>query len=71
MSFSGVEHGLEAIVVVLDDSLISTVLSRSLESFFFQERLYKREKVIQCPYFTCTLTAYTFGVIIVLHKTEL
>ena len=31
--------------------------------FFFQERLDKRETVIQCPYFTCTLTAYTFGVV--------
>ena len=26
---------------------------------------------MQCPYFTCTLTAYRFGVIIVLHKNGL
>ena len=67
VSFSGVE----AIVVVLHDSLISDCFIKIVGFFFLNEWLDKREIVIQCPYFTCTLTAHTFGVIIVLHKTEL
>ena len=59
----------EAIVVVLLGLLI--VFIKIVGLFFVQERLDKRETVIQCPYFTSTLTAYTFGVIVVLHKTEL
>ena len=57
------------IVVVVHDSLISTVLSRSLNSSF--SRKDKIEIVIQCPYFTGTPTAYTFGVIIVLSCEKL
>ena len=41
VSFSGVEH--EAIVVVLHDSLISTVLSRSLDSSFSRKDLTKEK----------------------------
>ena len=65
--------GVEAIVVVLHDSLILiNILSRSLDFSFSRKDLTKEKQSYNVLILLVhALTAYTFGVIIVLHKTEL